>query len=247
MFNDKRLHVAVIMDGNGRWAANQGQPRSFGHCAGVASVRSIVRAARRRPIGVLTLFAFSVDNWRRPREEVTAIFDLMREYLAVETPTCVERGIRFSAIGRREGLDDSLRAAIERAEHATRQGKRLWLRIALNYSSRDAILAAAAHPKAATVRSRRDFAVLLSNAAEPATDVDLLIRTGGERRLSDFLLWECAYAEMYFTPVSWPEFGPADLDEALEDYRGRERRFGAVCASGNAANGAPYCTDAWLE
>jgi undecaprenyl diphosphate synthase len=223
------IHVAIIMDGNGRWATNRGLSRSDGHCQGVKTVRRIVEASKDRDIGVLTLFAFSVDNWRRPREEVSAIFQLMEHYLDTETPECVERGIRITIIGQRQGLSLSLRSAIDRADLATRHGRNLWLRIALNYSARDAILAAADRARREPVRSRKDFARLLSGTdGETAPDVDLLIRTGGERRLSDFLLWECAYAEMYFTDVSWPEFTPQDLDAALADFHHRDRRFGAA-------------------
>ena len=241
---DQKLHVAIIMDGNGRWAANRGLSRSDGHCEGVKTVRSIVQASRERGIGVLTLFAFSVDNWRRPREEVSAIFQLMEHYLDAETPECIERGIRISVIGRREGLSASLRAAIARAEKATRRGKKLWLRIALNYSARDAILAAAVRVGREPVRSRKDFARLLSaNGKEPVPDVDLLIRTGGERRLSDFLLWECAYAEFHFTDVSWPDFTPKHLDFALTDFHQRDRRFGAAPAPTPAV---AVANESWL-
>jgi len=206
-----------------------------------------VEAAADRPIRVLTLFAFSADNWQRPRNEVTAIFNLMQRYLDAETPECINRGVRISVIGRREGLSDDLRAAIDRAEQATRSGARLWLRIALNYSSRDAILDAALRARPELLRNRQDFARLLSGKdSEPVADVDLMIRTGGERRLSDFLLWESAYAEIYFTNVSWPDFGSKHLDEALADFYRRDRRFGAVSAE-NTAVGQSACTEAWLE
>jgi len=230
MSNSKQnLHIAIIMDGNGRWAANRGLARSNGHCEGAKTVRTIVKTARGRDIGVLTLFAFSVDNWRRPREEVAAIFQLMEHYLDSETPECVERDVRITIVGQREGLSPGLRAAIERAETATRRGRNLWLRIALNYSARDAILAAAVRARREPLRNRRDFARLLAGVdGESVPDVDLLIRTGGERRLSDFLLWECAYAEFHFTDVSWPDFTPQDLDAALADYHHRDRRFGAA-------------------
>ncbi len=239
----KSIHVAIIMDGNGRWAVQRGLARSDGHREGVKTVRDIVQAARERSIGILTLFAFSVDNWRRSREEVTAIFDLMEHYLYAETPECVERGIRISVIGHREGLSAGLREAIRQAEEATHGGPNLWLRIALNYSSRDAILRAALRSAREPVRSRQDFARLLADDnGETAPEVDLLIRTGGERRLSDFLLWESAYAELHFTPVSWPDFTPADLDTALADFHHRDRRFGAAPPPAVAT-----ANDSWLQ
>lgn len=242
-----RIHVAIIMDGNGRWATRRGYLRSVGHGAGIKTVRAIVRAATRRPIDTLTLFAFSVDNWLRPREEVTTLFELMEHYLRAETGPCVERGIRITAIGSREGLGPALRAALDHAERETRAGAQLWLRIALNYSARDAILAAAAHCATTNVRSRRDFACLLSGDGNPVPDVDLLIRTGGERRLSDFMLWECAYAELHFTPVSWPDFTVAHLDEALADFEGRDRRFGRVGAEPALAANQVVPAENWLE
>jgi undecaprenyl diphosphate synthase len=243
----RSLHVAIIMDGNGRWATNRGLARTAGHCAGVKTVRTVVEAAADRPIRVLTLFAFSADNWQRPRNEVKAIFDLMQRYLDLEIPECINRGVRISVIGRREGLSDGLRAAIDRAERATRSGARLWLRIALNYSSRDAILDAALRARPEGLRNRQDFARLLSGkVSEPVPDVDLMIRTGGERRLSDFLLWESAYAEIHFTNVSWPDFGANHLDEALADFYRRDRRFGAVSVE-NVAVGQSAYTETWLE
>jgi undecaprenyl diphosphate synthase len=210
------------MDGNGRWALARGMPRTAGHCAGVEAVAPVVEQAPELGIGVLTLFAFSSDNWRRPREEVDALMTLLAAYLRMETPRCVEKGVRLETIGRRDRLGAELCAAIAQAEEATSGGTRLRLRMAVDYSGRDAILAAA--------RSLRDLSrESLDGALGPP--VDLLIRTGDERRLSDFLLWECAYAELVFSRRMWPEFGPGDLAEAVREFRQRQRRFGAVPAN----------------
>jgi undecaprenyl diphosphate synthase len=213
------LHIGIIMDGNGRWALGRGLSRLAGHEAGVETVRRIVEAAPDLGVGILTLFAFSSDNWRRPTAEIDALMRLMAVYLHKETARCVEQGVRVEVIGRRDRLSPSLAAAIGRAETATAGGRTLWLRIAVDYSGRDAILAAA---RALSDVSRDAFDRTLG------PPVDLLIRTGGERRLSDFLLWESAYAELLFTRVMWPDFGPADLAAAVRDFRSRERRFGAV-------------------
>lgn len=207
------------MDGNGRWAAARGLPRSAGHGAGVETVSRIVEAAPGLGIGVLTLFAFSSDNWRRPRAEVDCVMALLARYMAKETGRCVANGVRLTALGRRDRLDPELRAAIESAEAATASGTRLWLRLAVDYSGRDAILAAA--------RSLLDLSrESLDHALGPP--VDLLIRTGGERRLSDFLLWECAYAELVFSRRMWPDFDAHDLAGAVHEFQVRERRFGAA-------------------
>ncbi len=207
------------MDGNGRWALARRLPRIAGHRAGVESVRRVVKAAPGLTIDVLTLFAFSSDNWRRPRAEVEGLMELLGLYLATETEECVRNGVRLQVIGRRDRLAADVRAAIGRAETATAAGTRLRLRMAVDYSARDAILAAA-----------RGLAELSRESLDGALGppVDLLIRTGGERRLSDFLLWECAYAELVFPRVMWPDFGAEDLASAVRDFRGRERRFGAV-------------------
>jgi undecaprenyl diphosphate synthase len=213
------LHAGIIMDGNGRWALGRGLPREAGHRAGVETVSRVVQAAPGAGIGILTLFAFSSDNWLRPRAEVDALLCLLARYLDKETERSVRNGVRLEVIGRRDRLQESLRQTIENAECATAAGTRLRLRIAFDYSGRDAILAAA-----------RRVASLSRESLEQALGppVDLLIRTGGERRLSDFLLWECAYAELVFSPRMWPDFSAADLAAAVRDFRGRERRFGAV-------------------
>jgi undecaprenyl diphosphate synthase len=221
--------VAIIMDGNGRWARARGKPRTFGHHAGAEAVDRTVEAAALQGVSVLTLYAFSSDNWGRPREEVETLFALFESSLRAEARRCVENGIRLRVIGRRDRLPRSLQLAVARAEAATEAGTRMLLRIAVDYSARDAILAACAE-RGADLAGREDFAAALArviHAGEPR-DVDLVIRTGGEHRLSDFLLWESAYAELYFTDRMWPDFGADDLAEALAWFRGRDRRFGAL-------------------
>jgi len=205
------IHVAIIMDGNGRWALARGRPRSAGHRAGAAAVRRVVEAAPRLGVATLTLFAFSADNWKRPATEVNRLLRLFLGYMRAETATCVERGVRLSVIGRRDRLPQAVVQAIETAERATAHGSTLHLRLAIDYSAREAITAAAA-----------------AGTLDSMEDVDLLVRTGGEVRLSDFLLWESAYAELYFTPLPWPEFSGASLAEALAEYRRRQRRFGGL-------------------
>ncbi|HYW11586.1 MAG TPA: di-trans,poly-cis-decaprenylcistransferase [Longimicrobium sp.] len=227
---DRGIHAALIMDGNGRWATQRGLPRVAGHREGAHAVRRVVEAAPGLGVGTLTLYAFSSDNWGRPPREVSALMRLFRAYLASETAKCVENGVRLRVIGRRDRLGGALLRQIQAAEEATKDGRRLLLRIAIDYSARDALLRAAALAAGEEV-DRDGFAALLARAmggAEPAPDVDLLIRTGGEQRLSDFLLWESAYAELYFTPRMWPEFGAAPLAEAVDWFHRRDRRYGLV-------------------
>lgn len=224
------LHVAIIMDGNGRWASARGLPRVAGHRRGAQAVRRTVEAAPRLGIRTLTLYAFSSDNWRRPPAEVSALMRLFLEYLRKEAAECARNGVRINVIGRRDRLAPEIRRAIEEAEAATAGGRKLDLRIAVDYSARDAILAVAAQCGGVQV-SRERFAELLAAAlhsASPVRDVDLLVRTGGEQRLSDFLLWENAYAELYFTGRMWPDFEAEDLEAAVTHFHSRERRFGAV-------------------
>jgi undecaprenyl diphosphate synthase len=199
------LHVAMVMDGNGRWATRRGLPRTAGHRAGAQAVRPLVEAAPGLGVGALTLFAFSADNWKRSANEVSALMRLFARHLRTETPRLLKNGVRLEIVGRRDRLPALLVAAMEAAELATAAGTTLHLRVAVDYSARQAIAAGRLLP-----------------------DVDLLIRTGGEQRLSDFLLWECAYAELHFTERMWPEFGAAELASALEEFRARERRFGTV-------------------
>ena len=190
------LHVGIIMDGNGRWATARGLPRAAGHREGAAAVRRAVEAAPAHGIGTVTLFAFSADNWQRPEREVASLMRLFREYLRAETARCVVTGVRLDVIGRRDRMSATVLRAIADAESATARGRRLHLRIAMDYSGRDAILRAAQCLPPDVVPTRESFGRLLGivDHGSPAPDVDLLIRTGGERRLSDFLLWECAYA-----------------------------------------------------
>jgi undecaprenyl diphosphate synthase len=226
---NEKLHVGIIMDGNGRWATRRGLSRARGHEAGVEAIRRIVETAPKQGIGTLTLYAFSTDNWRRPKAEVAALMTLLRFYLANEVQSLVKNGVRLTVIGRRDRLPDGIAAAIARAEQATAGGDVLHLRIAVDYSARDAILNAAAKAAALTSLTREAFSQLVTGEAS-LRDVDLIIRTSGERRLSDFLLWEGAYAELHFTERMWPEFDAADLAEALASFRGRERRFGGLQA-----------------
>jgi undecaprenyl diphosphate synthase len=219
------LHVAVIMDGNGRWANARRLPRSAGHRAGAEAVRRTVEAAPSLGISVLTLYAFSADNWRRPSREVSALMKLLGHYLNQETERCIANGVRLQAIGRRDRLSAPLLGLLEDAERRTARGQRLLLRLAIDYSSRAAILEAARHLPGDRAVTEESLGRLIG------PDVDLLVRTSGEQRLSDFLLWECAYAEMVFTPRMWPEFAAEDLAAAVREYHSRERRFGGVTAS----------------
>jgi len=205
MSQSSSLHVAIVMDGNGRWAGRRGLPRVAGHRAGVEAVRRIVEAAPGLGIGALTLYAFSADNWKRPPGEVAALMRLFARYVRAEVPRLLEGGVRLEVVGRRDRLPVPLVTAIAAAESATAGGVRLVLRLALDYSSRWAIGAGVRLP-----------------------DVDLLVRTGGEQRLSDFLLWESAYAELYFVETMWPDFGAADLAAAVAAFHARERRFGGL-------------------
>jgi undecaprenyl diphosphate synthase len=225
------LHVAIIMDGNGRWAQARGLPRVAGHRAGVQTARKVVEAAPDLEIRTLTLYAFSSDNWQRPQEEVSALMGLLRTYLWREKARCVRKGVRIRMIGRRDRLDPGLVQEIEAAEKATAAGAVLDLRLAVDYSSRDVLLRAAGRPDGERPLTREEFAraiAVAEGAGDVAGEVDLLIRTGGEQRLSDFLLWECAYAELYFTKLMWPEFGPEPLKEAVEEFHTRNRRFGRI-------------------
>lgn len=217
------IHAAIIMDGNGRWAQERGLPRVAGHRAGADAVRRVVKASPDLGITGLTLYAFSSDNWRRPESEVTTLMNLLNRYLRNEADELRDSGVRLSIIGRRDRLPANVIESIEWAEMRTYGGRRLHLRVAVDYSARDAILSAAISAKEGVSRE--------SIAQSLAPDVDLLIRTGGEQRLSDFLLWECAYAELVFTPRMWPDFDAADLRRAVEEFSRRQRRFGTVPAN----------------
>ena len=224
-----KLHVGIIMDGNGRWAKRRHQPRLRGHEAGVEAIRRVVEAAPDQGVGTLTLYAFSSDNWRRPPAEVAALMGLLRFYLARETETLVRNGVRLRVIGRRDRLPDGIADAIGDAEAATADGDVLNLRVAIDYSARDAILNAALNAAGIAHLTRETFSQLVTGEAA-CRDVDLIIRTSGEKRLSDFLLWESAYAEFYFTETMWPDFAGEHLAQALDAFHRRERRFGGLPA-----------------
>jgi undecaprenyl diphosphate synthase len=222
-----KLHVGIIMDGNGRWATRRGLSRLRGHEAGVEAIRRVVEAAPKQGVGTLTLYAFSADNWRRPKAEVAALMALLRFYLANEVESLVRNGVRLTVIGRRDRLPNGIAAAIAGAEAATATGDVLHLRMAVDYSARDAILNAVARANGLTELTRENFSDLVTGE-QGLRDVDLIIRTSGEKRLSDFLLWEGAYAELHFTERMWPEFDADDLADALASFSRRERRFGGL-------------------
>ena len=219
------------MDGNGRWALARGRPREEGHVAGVTAVRRTVESAPAFGITTLTLYAFSSDNWRRPRGEVDNLMYLLQKYLDAECTSLTGSGVRLNVIGRRDRIPGSLRRTIAHVEGRTSEGTSLHLRLAIDYSARDALLAAAGRVAKGILPTREAFERSLCEAIHAPSgtrDVDLFIRTGGEQRLSDFLLWESAYAELYFTDVPWPDFGEADLASAVEAFAARDRRYGGI-------------------
>ena len=230
------------MDGNGRWATARGRFREYGHRQGALAVRRVVEAAPTAGIGILTLYAFSSDNWRRPPREVRALMSLFRRYLRSEVQELRDQGVRLQVIGRRDRLPSTVVRAIEEAEAATAPGTRLLLRLAVDYSARHALLEAARrcpHPGSLDNEGlARAMGEAIHGGTDGAPDVDLLVRTGGEQRLSDFLLWESAYAELHFTPRAWPDFSREDLAAAVADFRGRVRRFGGI-AAGTETTGVP--------
>ncbi|HOQ61220.1 MAG TPA: isoprenyl transferase [Vicinamibacterales bacterium] len=223
-------HIAIIMDGNGRWAARRHLPRVQGHQAGVDAVRDAVEACARMGISVLTLYAFSTENWKRPQLEVTTLMRLLKHYLKQERHTLVEHHIRFRMIGRHEGLPADIRAELASAERETADAAGMQFNIALNYSGRAEIVDAARRAVAlglgADALDEQRFGSLLYTAGQP--DPDLLIRTSGEMRVSNFLLWQIAYAEIHVTDVLWPDFRCRHLLEAVLDYQQRERRYGGI-------------------
>jgi undecaprenyl diphosphate synthase len=233
-FQSTCRHIAIVMDGNGRWAAERGLPRLEGHRAGADAVRRTTEAATRLGIPMLTLYAFSSDNWRRPETEVRGLFSLFAAYLRGERARALREGVRISVVGRRDRLAPRLVREIEKTELATRAGARLHLRIAIDYSARDLLVAAAATAPASREAMSQAIGRAM-NADGPSSDVDLLIRTGRERRLSDFLLWECAYAELVFFDRMWPDFTADDLDDALRQFESRQRRFGQTPAQAAGA------------
>ncbi|HSE53270.1 MAG TPA: di-trans,poly-cis-decaprenylcistransferase [Gemmatimonadales bacterium] len=231
MTQSSSLHAAIIMDGNGRWAERRGLPRTAGHRAGAKAVERIVEAAPAAGISTLTLYAFSSDNWSRPMPEVAALMRLFRSYLKGRRARAVENGVAVEVIGRRDRLPVSVLREIAETEAATRDGALLRLRIAVDYSARDAILRAALRAAEIPDLDRERFARLLAEVDHGRPDVppvDLLIRTGGEQRLSDFQLWELAYAELFFAEAMWPDFDRADLEQCVARFLSRERRFGGL-------------------
>ena len=228
------MHIAIIMDGNGRWALRQRRPRTLGHRAGADAVNRIVEAAARRRVGTLTLYAFSAANWQRPLDEVSGLFALFRHHLQTQTRRCLEQSIRINVIGRRDRLGADLLELIERSERATAHCTGMRLRIAVDYSAQHSLIEVCQLLRSQDGIDRSRFAEMLAavdHVALPAPEIDLLIRTGGEKRLSDFMLWECAYAELHFVDCLWPDFDERAFDEALQEYARRDRRFGAIDAS----------------
>jgi len=224
-----QLHVAIICDGNGRWATSRALSRSAGHRAGAEAARRVIRCAPHLGIHTLTLFALSSANWARPAAEVTAILQILQEYLAAETSHCLDEGIRLTIIGRRDRLPANLREAIADSEALTANGRKLHLRLAVDYSARHTIFQAASKFYKVTDLSSEAFGNILAEVQRGgSTDVDLLIRTGGEQRLSDFLLWECAFAEFCFLPKRWPDFTPKDLRDMVKEFEQRERTRGGL-------------------
>lgn len=231
------MHVAIIMDGNGRWATRRGLSRSAGHRAGARSVDVVVEAAARNRVATLTLYAFSGANWQRPAQEVRSLMLLFRRYLLTRTQRCLDQSIRLNVIGRRDRLDRGLREAIEQAERTTAACSRMNLRIAVDYSAQYSLMEASRRLASTAQIDLAAFSSTLAavdHSLEAHAEVDLLIRTGGEQRLSDFLLWECAYAEIYFVECPWPDFGRSEFEHALREYATRRRTFGTLMPAEHA-------------
>ncbi|MGH9431780.1 MAG: polyprenyl diphosphate synthase [Terriglobia bacterium] len=236
----RRLHVAIIMDGNGRWATRRNLPRAEGHRAGLQAVRQVVQAADALGVAMLTLYAFSTDNWYRPPAEVSALMGCIHDFHCLEYEDFAARDIRVNVIGRRDRLPVSLLEVVESTEAATAHCRGMSLRLAIDYSARDAIVQAARILCRRQCQSREAFSVILADSSQSgpaASEVDLLIRTGGEQRLSDFMLWECAYAELLFNPRLWPDFDAEDLKAALHEFYRRERRFGRIVEPASHSGG----------
>ena len=225
---DLPKHIAIIMDGNGRWALRRGLPRFAGHKKGVETVRRVTEECRRLGVSVLTLYAFSDENWGRPKEEVGFLMDMLGTFLKAEIASMKENGIKFRTIGRIERLPTSVRTWIQKAKTETESNSGMVLNLALSYGGRGEILEAVRRMRAAngevTEISEETFSAYLDTAGLP--DPDLIIRTSGEKRISNFLLWQAAYAELYFADTLWPDFHEEDLLAAILDYQGRQRRFG---------------------
>ncbi len=230
---DFPLHVAIIMDGNGRWARARHRPRIFGHQAGVKTVRRIVEDAADMGIQYLTLYSFSTENWNRPKAEIAALFNLLRQYVEDDLDTLNRNNVRIRIIGSRAGLKPDLREMIDRVERTTQDNTEFYLNIAFNYGGRDEILRATAK----AVADGKDLATLSDTELTPYLDTadlpepDLIIRTSGEKRISNFLLWQAAYAELVFTDVLWPDFARKDLEIAISEFQNRDRRFGTLAKS----------------
>lgn len=227
-------HVAIVMDGNGRWAAKRFLPRLAGHQQGVAALRRCVKACVERGVGVLTVFAFSSENWNRPAEEVSSLMELLVHAVVNEVPDLQKNGVRLYFVGDRQRLSAKVQAALSSAELSTASQSRMVLNVCFNYGGRWD-MAQAAQKVAASGQPITELAIDRALALAHVPDPDLLIRTGGELRISNFLLWQAAYAELHFCDKLWPEFDEAALDEALNVYRGRERRFGQSSAQIQAA------------
>jgi len=232
-FSTLPRHIAVIMDGNGRWAELKGLPRHKGHEAGARTVRTITEECARLGVGRLTLYAFSAENWKRPKREIDFLMKLLKRYLAGERPTLMKNGIRFTAIGRLHELSPEVLAEIEKTKALTRENPKMTMTLALNYGGRGEIVDAAREFAGDALRRGKvpeltedEFAKYLYDPA--GAEVDLLIRTGGDHRVSNFLLWESSYAELWFTKAYWPDFGIPQLHEALADFARRDRRFGGL-------------------
>ncbi|HYD99924.1 MAG TPA: isoprenyl transferase [Alphaproteobacteria bacterium] len=230
-------HIAIVMDGNGRWATSRALPRTAGHKKGVEAVRHTLEAARELGVAYLTLFGFSSENWRRPLEEVSALMQLLRLYLRSEIADIHRNGIRLRVIGDRSRLPEDIRPLIERAEALTAGNSAAHLTIALSYGGRAEIARAAKELAAAVKRGEMDWDDIDEDAVSrrlftaDIPDPDLIIRTSGEQRLSNFLLWQSAYSELYFTDTLWPDFSKSDLEDAIAEYRRRDRRYGAVAST----------------
>jgi len=228
--------VAIIMDGNGRWARRRALPRYFGHREGVKALKTAVRYAAERGIPTLTVYAFSTENWRRPREEVDFLLDLMYKTFAQEIEELHKEGVRVRLVGDRTSLSQEIQAVWARAEQITAQNTRLTLNVAFNYGGRAELTRAARELASQVARGELAAEEITEERLAsqlytwPSPDPDLVIRTGGEQRLSNFLLWQAAYSELYVTDVLWPDFGEKEFEQALQDYLSRERRFGQVSA-----------------
>lgn len=227
-------HIAIIMDGNGRWAKAQGKDRCEGHIEGVVSVKACIKAARKRGVRYLTLYAFSTENWGRPQEEVNALMELFCKSVTKETPELIEQGVRVRIIGRRDRFSEEVRERLLHIEESTKEGDKLTLVLAFDYSSRDEIVRATRVVAEKVLRgelpaeSIDDATVSAHLDTADIPDPDLIIRTSGECRLSNFLLWQASYAEMYFPQTMWPDFREEAFDKALEVYAQRERRYGVL-------------------